>query len=47
VWVPMCVRERERDRESILLKKVAIVPSVTDSPMKGTTASTLSPLEGK
>jgi hypothetical protein len=39
--------ERERERESILFKKLARVPSVTDSPMKGTTASTLSPIEGK
>jgi hypothetical protein len=38
-------RERERERESILFKKVARVPSVTDSPMKGTTASNLSPTE--
>jgi hypothetical protein len=43
----VCVCERERERESILFKKVARIPSVTDSPMKGTTASTLSPLKGK
>jgi hypothetical protein len=34
--------QRERE-ESILFKKVARVPSVTDSPMKGTTASNFSP----
>jgi hypothetical protein len=38
-------REGERGRrENILFKKLARVPSVTDSPMKGTTASNLSPI---
>ena len=36
--------EREGGRENILFKKLARVPSVTDSPMKGTTASNLSPI---
>jgi hypothetical protein len=36
-------REGGRERGCILFRKLARVPSVTDSPMKGTTASTKSP----